>query len=194
MQGAIKFHNRPQAMPEVFAQELLFVLANSNDVEQVVTDNNIYFQKLWIYPGKGVATGKLTANGANIYVGKSGPALSFTPAQVTFEGSVAIATQTAHGLIEGDSIKITGATPNAYNLNVARVFQVTANEFRYQLAAQPSGPVTVLPTIARVQFCADLIAPADLPIKFELPLGQKMRLSQVIVTGTAGDGVYLQWT
>jgi hypothetical protein len=195
MQGAIKFHNRPQAMPEVFAQELLFTLANSNDIEQVVTDNNLYFQKLWIYPASAVgATGKLTANGAAVQVGKSGPAFSFTPDALTFAGSVAQVRKAAHGLAEGASIKVTGATPGAYNKAVARIFNVTTDTFEYQLASQPTGPATVLPTIARVQFCPDTLNPSDLPIKFELPLGQKMRLSQVIITGAAGDGVYLQWS
>lgn len=196
MASTLKFHNRPQAMPEFFSQELLFTLANSGDIEPVTTDPNLFFQKLWIYPAKGVtaATGVLTANGAAVYCGKTGGAVSFTPDALTFDGSVALVAKTAHGLAEGDSITVTGATPATYNAAVARIFNVTPNAFQYQLISAPTGPATVLPTIARVQYCPDALQPADLPIKFELPLGQKMRLSQVIVSGNAGDGVFLQWS
>jgi len=196
MQGSFKIHNSKRAMPEVFSEELLFTLANTGDIEQVTTDNNIYFQKLWIYPAKGVtaATGVLTANAGSVYCGKSGPAVSFTPDALTFDGSVALVAKATHGLAEGDSIAVTAATPSTYNRAVVRIFNVTPNAFSYQLASVPANPATLLPTIARVQYCPDVLAPGDLPIKFELPLGQKMRLSQVIVSGATGDGVFLQWS
>lgn len=183
-------------MREVFANELLFVLANTGDIEAVTADPNLYFQKLWIYPGKAVSssTGQLTANGAAVYLGKTGAKASFTPDSLTNDGSKAVVGKTAHGLKLGSSIKVSGSTPSTYDAAVVPIFNVTADRFEYQLLSTPAGPATTLPTIARVQYCPDVLNPTDLPIKFELPLGQKMRLSSVIVTGTAGDGVYLEWS
>lgn len=183
-------------MTEVFPTEGIFTLAGSNTVEQLTTDNNIYFQQLWLYPGKAVSgsTGKLTANTAAVFVGLSGPAISFTPDSLTFDGSVALVTEAAHGLTNGASIKVTGSTPSAYN-GTFPIRNVTPNSFEYQLASQPSGPATTLPTIARAQYCPQVIAQTDTtPFKIVLPLGQKMRLSQVILDGGAGDGVFYQFT
>ncbi len=42
-------------------------------------------------------------------------------------------------------------------------------------------------------FTPDKLLPTDLPIKYELPLGQKMAISQIIFSGTAGDGVVISW-
>lgn len=45
-----------------------------------------------------------------------------------------------------------------------------------------------------VQYLPDVLNTTDGPIAYELPLGQKMALAQIIVKGTAGDGVYFQFT
>jgi len=194
MQGAFKIVNHLRAMPEVISQEGLFTLAKTGDIEQLTTNNNIYFQKLWLYPGKAVASGKLTANAAAIYCGKTGPAFSFTPGQLTAVGPTVQVTAPAHGLPEGASIAVSGVTPAAYNIALVRISEVTPNSFSYVVPTAPTGPATVLGTIARVQYLPDVLNPNDLPIKFELPLGQKMRLSQIIVTGNAGDGVFFQFS
>ena len=45
------------------------------------------------------------------------------------------------------------------------------------------------------QYCPDLLTPANINgMSYELPLGQKMLLSQIIITGTAGDGVFYSYT
>lgn len=119
MQGAIKFRNEPKAMEAAVPAEGIKVLATAN-VEALTDDATLFFQKLWIYPAKAAVAGVLTANGADIRVGKSGGAAT--------------------------------------------------------------------------QYLPDLLTPSDLPISYELPLGQKMALSQVILKGTAGDGVFYSYT
>ena len=200
--ATIKLHNRAQAMPEVFPGELLFTLTGTNDIEAVTTNLNLYFQKLWIYPGKAVSgsTGKLTANTAQIYFGKSGTVAPVTLTQLEaniaggiLQNTVARAYAANHGFAEGATVTIAGATPAIYN-GTFPIKNVTASTFEYQLASAPTGPATVMPTATRVQYCPDALQPTDLPTLYELPLGQKMQLSQIIVTGTTGDGLYLQWT
>ena len=188
--ATVKFHNRLEAMAELFPVEGIYVLTGSNDIEAISTNENLYFQKLWIYPAKAVANGVLTANGAAVYVGKSGNHAAVTVTKVDFAGAVATVTAPAHNFSEGMSVAIAGATPAAFN-GTFQIYECTTNTFKYRLpAGQPSGPVTVLPTAARVQYLPDVLNPGDAPLKYEVPLGGKLRLMDVLVTGTAGDGVF----
>lgn len=43
-------------------------------------------------------------------------------------------------------------------------------------------------------YLPDILAPNDLPIVYEMPLGQKMALRNVLIKGTVGDGVFYQFT
>lgn len=125
MQGAIRIFNDVRAANPVTAGEGIYLIQVDNTIESISAANDAakdkYFQKLWLYPGKAVVNGKLTANAQNIFLGKSGAA-----------------------------------------------------------AATPYTP--------------DQVAPTDLWIIYELPLGQKMALSQVIIQGKAGDGVFFSYT
>lgn len=47
---------------------------------------------------------------------------------------------------------------------------------------------------AATKYLPDVLNPTDLPLKYEVPLGQKMRLAQVLVSGTVGDGVMFSYT
>lgn len=118
MQGAFKLKNEPKAMPWVTPVEGITLATGA--IDQLTVDETLFFQKLWVYPGKAVVAGVITANGADIRVGKSG----------------------------------TAAT----------------------------------------QYLPDVLAAGDLPLKIELPLGQKMKLSQILIKGTAGDGVFYSYT
>jgi hypothetical protein len=53
---------------------------------------------------------------------------------------------------------------------------------------------TAAPGTASTQYLPDLLQPTDLPIQYSLPLGQKMAIEQVIIKGTATDGVFYQFT
>lgn len=48
--------------------------------------------------------------------------------------------------------------------------------------------------LAATKYLPDALATTDLPIKYEFPPGQKLAFLQVLIAGTAGDGVYYQFT
>lgn len=48
--------------------------------------------------------------------------------------------------------------------------------------------------MAATQYLPDVLNPGDSPLGYELPVGQKMHLGQILIKGTAGDGVYYQFT
>lgn len=102
-------------MPDVTPVEAIYVTTTTG-IEAITTNDNLFFQKLWLYPAKAVAAGVLTANTGSIYVGKS---------------------------------------------------------------------ATYLP---------DVLAVGDLPLKIELPLGQKMKLALIRIKGAIGDGVFYSYT
>lgn len=190
MQGSIALRNEVRAMAEQPAIEFIYVLQQSDTVEAVTTDLTLYFQKAFIYSMKAVVGGVPTVNGAPVIVGKSGLVAAITPDSVVVKGSIATVTKAAHGLRPGMSVTGAGFTPAGFNV-LKPTFNVTANTFDLQLAADP-GPVTVMGTFTRTQFLPDALAPTDLPIKYELPLGLKMRVADIIARGTATDGVLIQ--
>lgn len=190
MQGSIALRNEVRAMPEAPPMEFIYVLVGTGTVEAVTTDLTLYFQKAFIYPAKAVVGGVLTLNAQPILVGKSGVVAAITPDSVIVKGSIATVTKAAHLLRPGMSVTGAGFTPAGFNV-MKPIFNVTANTFDVQLAADP-GPVTVMGTFTRTQFLPDALATADLPIKYEVPLGLKMRVADLIVRGTATDGVLVQ--
>jgi hypothetical protein len=181
-------------MPEAPPFENLVLPPLPNVNLPVISGTEFYFQKCFIYPAKANGT-PMTANAGDVYVGKSGPAVSFTPQSMVNIGSVVRVTKaTAHNLTEGASVLISAGAPAGIN-GLKWITNVTPTTFDIQLLAELGGPVTTLPTIARTQYLPDVLAPGDIntPLKYELPFGLKMRLSHVIVrVGTAGDGVLIQ--
>ncbi len=191
MQGSIALRNEVRAMSETPPMEFMYTILADDTTERVTDDTTLFYQKAFIYPARLVgASGIITVNNNNLYVGKSGLAISFTPTSVLPQGSIAVITQAAHGLRAGMSVRLLGFTPAAYNVTKP-IFDVTANTFKVQLASAPEQP-SVLGTVDRLVFMPDLLVPTDLPIKYELPLGLKMRLADVIVQGKIGDGVLVQ--
>ena len=66
----------------------VYLIQNANAMERISDSSKILFNKLWIYPSKGVAKtgdasglspGLLIPNGAKIYVGENTEGLAFTP-------------------------------------------------------------------------------------------------------------------
>ena len=41
--------------------------------------------------------------------------------------------------------------------------------------------------------CTDVLNPTDYPMKIELPVGEQKKLEDVIIYGTAGDGVFFKY-
>lgn len=116
-------NNGDYAVPTQAIQDI-YVLTNTGDVEPLSTSRNVYFQKLWLYPGKAIASNALTLNTNAIKIGKRGN----------------------------------------------------------NLAGNSTTVVT------------DTLNPTDLPLMIQLPLGQKMSLNDVLISGTAGDGVFFCFT
>lgn len=175
--------------------EFLYVVQVTAAIESIANDNTVYsefFQKMFIYPASDQDTGRLIANANPIYVGKSGAGVEGAPTSLTAKGSIARVDKVAHGIQEGWPVALFGCVPAAYN-GLFRAINVLPNSFEFQLNADPGGPATNPGIYARIAFTPDKLDVGDLPIKYELPLGLKMRVSDVIVSGTAGDGVFIQF-
>lgn len=197
MQGAFNIRNEVKAMREVASAEGIYVIQNNGATEFLTSDPNLFFQKLWLYPGKATVDGVLTANGANIRLGKSGVTDAVTVATIEAEGVRAtVTTVDPHGFRVGQNITIAGATPANFN----GTFQVTAVisslKFEYRMTSAPGVNASTAGafTATGLKVLPDVLTPTDLPICYELPLGQKMALSQIIIQGFAGDGVFYQYT
>lgn len=195
MQGSIAIRNEPKAMMEAPPIEFLFMCEEDDTPERVTNDFTLYFQKAFIYPASAVGTGAtlgvLTPNINPILVGKSSLDGTGSLTSLVAKGSIAIATKANHGFRAGMSVLLTGSVPSEYD-KLRPVFNVTQHTFQYQLDADPGGPATTLPTVARMRFLPDLLTPTDLPIVYELPLGLKMKLSDIIARGKANDGLLIQ--
>lgn len=192
MQGSIAIRNEVRAMAEQPALEFICTLLLNNTAQAVTADQTLYFQTAYVYPAKGVnADGTIIANAAAISVGKSGLNTAKVLDSLVNFGSIARATKAGHGFRPGWFLNHTGATPAGYN-GLKAIFNVTANTYDFQLDADPGGPASVLATAQRVAFLPDVLQPTDLPVRYQLPLGLKMRLADLIVYGTATDGVLIQ--
>lgn len=207
--GAVQIANDGKCCKVTKRRQGLVVLTGTNVVQQLTTDLSIYFQKLWVYPGKAIAAGLLTANGGNVEVGdrgeqqNSGSLTSLAIGTDSTSGppmlTVTATTSAAHGLTTGNLVTVGGATDAAYN----GTFQITvlsATQFTYTLADPPAstaaaGTLTwtawvTVPTANVVT--PDVLQPTDLPLKYELPIGQSQPLASVLVQGTTGDGVFFR--
>lgn len=197
--GAVAIRNDGTFASPVRAKEGLYVIAQSNTIESICSDDGgVFFQKLWLYPYNAVASGVLTPNSANIALGKSTaspPAAEVT--KLIARATIVTATVTAHALEAGMMVNISGATDVAYNGNF-RIRNVTPNSFEYLAASAPTDQVQDgggLIYAQRVQFLPDILTPTDINgMSYALPEGQKMRLTDVIIYGTAGDGVFYCFT
>lgn len=193
MQGAFKIRNDPRSMAIAAPVEGLYLIQNTGVLEPISAIDNLMVQKLWLYPGKAVdpVTGALTANGAAINLGKSG-----TPADLAagkaYLASGALVLQVTPG-------RVYRWTKGAADTNMTGdVVLVASGLFTgpasgtVTLNGTPSTAVTC--TVKLLRAAPDVIQPADVPLLFEVPLGQVLKLSQVLIQGTAGDGVFYSYT
>jgi hypothetical protein len=176
------------------------VLADSNIKFLPYLD--LFFQKLWIYPGVASGANLLAANAGTVYVGLAGWQVNLAAVTLAVSGLTVTVTATGHGLSVGTTrpMSLSGATPTEFNgkwqMNV-----LDANTLSFTLPHPPdktavSGTITAEWQTLLVVL-PDWLPATDpatglpgMPLKYELPLGQKMRLSNVFVKGTAGDGVF----
>lgn len=184
---------------------ILRVDPNTGETLAVLTlDTSIYFQKLWIYPGASATSGIINANAAVVYVGNT--AVQIASKVVTLEVKahatdrqtlLVTAYCTGHGFATGDVVRLSGASDNAYN-NEFQLTRVDADNFTFMLSdvpltTEPTGTITAkglqaFPAASLVT--PDALAPTDLPLKYELPLGQRQQLASIMIRGTASDGVF----
>jgi len=205
MTGAMQIANDGKCASQTKRIEGFVVLSASNTIQALTADNSISFQKLWIYPGPSATGGIVNANAANIYVGNTARQLvskSVTrligKADSTERVSLLVtATAASHGFATYDNVTIAGANDNAYN-GTFQITVVDANTFTYTVAdiplnGNPGGTITAagLQTVASANnVTPDVLQPTDLPLKYELPLGQKQLLSSVLIQGAQNDGVF----
>lgn len=192
--GAIAIRNDGKFSAPVNAKEGLYVIAQSSTIESISANRGVYFQKLWLYPYKSVSGGVLTANAGNVSLGKSGAAAAQDLTSLVGAGTLVTATLDNHGYEEGMTVTIAGATDTVYN-GTFPIKNVDRNTFQYVTAsAVTDGKQTASLTVIRTRYLPDVLAPSDtLGMTYLLPEGMKMRLSDVIIYGTATDGVFFSY-
>lgn len=195
MQGAIAIRNDGSFASPVRAKEGIHVLADTNTIERLTTDQSLFFQKLWLYPHKAESGGILTPNSGDIYLGKSGDAGGVTLDSVVGRGSTTVlATKAGHGFENGMSVVIAGATPSDIN-GTWVVKNATPNTFEFVIAVAVGVLATGTISATRAQYLPDVLTPDDTQgMAYQLPDGMKMRLADVIVYGAATDGVFYSYT
>lgn len=192
--GAIAYRNDGKYAAPMNAKEGIYVIAAANTIEAICADPSVYFQKLWLYPYKSVSGGVLTVNGGTVSVGKSANAAAQTLTDLRGAGTTATATLAGHNFEDGMTVTIASAGESGYNGDF-RIFNVTRDTFQYTVAAavtdgNPSGTITA----RRTRYLPDLLLVTDtLGMIYQLPDGMKMRLSDVIVYGAQGDGVFYSY-
>lgn len=67
---------------------------------------------------------------------------SISISSITRNGQIATASSTAHGLVDGSYITVTGAVQTAYNVVDTRVIVIDANTFAYVVSGSPTTPAT----------------------------------------------------
>jgi hypothetical protein len=192
--GAIAIRNDGKYAAPVNAKEGIYVIAQNNTIESLSANQGVYFQKLWLYPYKSVSGGVLTANAGNVSLGKSGNAAAQNLTSLVGVGTLVTATLDNHGYEEGMSVTIAGSSDSAYN-GTFPIKNVDRNTFQYVAAsAVTNGKITASITAQRTRYLPDVLQPSDtLGMSYILPDGMKLRLSDVIIYGTATDGVFYSY-
>ena len=203
MNGAKQIANDGRFAVQTKRIEGFFTLPNTN-VNALTTDLSVYFQKLWIYPGASATNGIINVNAQKIYVGNTAQQIAAVTVTLAIKASstdnaqlLVTANALNHGYNTGDQVRISGASDGAYNATFT-VTKVDANNFTFMLT---SAPLSLAPTGTIVaaglqtvpaanNVLPDVLNPTDLPLKYELPLGQKQQLASVLLAGATNDGVF----
>ena len=143
-------------------------------------------------------------NAQKIYVGNTAQQIAAVTVTLAIKASstdnaqlLVTANALNHGYNTGDQVRISGASDGAYNATFT-VTKVDANNFTFMLT---SAPLSLAPTGTIVaaglqtvpaanNVLPDVLNPTDLPLKYELPLGQKQQLASVLLAGATNDGVF----
>jgi uncharacterized phage protein gp47/JayE len=67
---------------------------------------------------------------------------SINISNITRNGQIAIATSTAHGLVYGSYVSLSGAVQNEYNVSSTGVIVIDANTFAFPVLGSPATPAT----------------------------------------------------
>lgn len=196
MNGSVKIRNDADAMNQVPVIEFIYLIAQTATAEAVTTDKNLFWQKVELYPAKAVsASGLLTANAQPILFGQSGIGASVTLDSLIVKAGIATGKlSTGHGFVNGQSVVLAGATPAGLN-GLKTLRNVSANNFDFLTDGTiADGPATGTITAVRQPYTPDarLAADTNNPVPYAKPLGEKARASDIIVRGTATDGVLVR--
>lgn len=184
----VKVANEPDSMANFIATEGIYVLQANNTIEQIGN----------------IALGSYSGGGASVVTVVKGQAYIWTKG--ASDTNLVVDANTT--LTATNGFLATGTTVTLNGTNSAAITATLIPDFAFQklwlypakavaagILTANAGNVSVGKSgSAATKYTPDLLQPTDLPIKYELPLGQKMKLSQVILQGAAGDGVYYQFT
>ena len=96
-------------------------------------------------------------------------------------------------LVNSNVIQTVAANQKGFKWNKAWIYPASGIDAGGLLVAN-SADIYVGKRGAGKDCTPDLLTPTDGPIKYELPVGQVLRLEDIIVQGTAGDGVFISFT
>jgi uncharacterized phage protein gp47/JayE len=86
---------------------------------------------------------KLVAGVTRVWIfSPSTTSASISISNLTRSGQIATATSTAHGLVDGNFVTITGAVQSQYNVVEQRVIVIDANNFAFVVSGSPTSPAT----------------------------------------------------
>jgi hypothetical protein len=183
--------------------EGLVAIASTGVPQALSADTTRSFTKLWLYPASGAnANGTLAANGATVYVSKSGGA-RLTAVAVAGGGSgyaVGQVLQVAGGTCVAPAAVLVAAVNGSGAVTAAQVAQpgnysanptTTANAATVAAANSGGNGATFNLTMSTPYFPDSLLVNGA-PVKYEFE--QPVPLSQLLVLGNAGDGVFYSAT
>jgi hypothetical protein len=81
-------------MSKVTTQSDVYIIQNADTMEPISDNKKIIFNKLWVYPGKGIAKegdgsglaiGRIIPNTEDIYLGEKAAGEKFTPDKISLD-------------------------------------------------------------------------------------------------------------
>lgn len=188
--GSTQFKNRAEAMDAFAAVEGLYVLGTTG-IESIAT----MIPSGAAYNGSGTYT--VTVVKGQNYL--------WTPAA----NDKSISNGATHGnvidagmIVAAETTLVLNGTPSASVTATLVLKAFWQKLWLYPAKALAAGVLTANSAVVNVgksgslapQCVPDPLNPTDLPMIYQLPLGQKMALEQVILKGSVGDGVFYSFT
>jgi hypothetical protein len=190
----VQIKNQPSAMEAFTPTEILYVIKNSNTIEQIANLTS------GAYDGGGNATQGGLIAGQNYEWVKGANDLTLVNKDAN---GVVVETLTASGQFSAKSTSVTLTGTAASNITATVIKTAFWQKlWLYPIKSFAAGVPTANGASIRLgksgavttQYLPDTLAATDVVIGYSLPDGQKMHINQILVRGTAADGVFAQFT